>query len=246
MSVGISVTAGSTSTSSGGVCSGHRRARARRGASDVPSASASETWTSSREKASFFLLDADQARGERRRRRVLRAGRRRAGRRGPRRARRRRLSGLGDCSAAGFRAGTRPRGAGCEERAGALRRGAQRGRAGRFIRLEHDDDASERDEEAGVDGLLPLAGRLGSGRLGATTPSVSRARAPWGRPVLENARHDLTRPSSRGIAPRAFRKPRVGVKRDWSAAYTQALSLAEQVYVLCVCGDATFVVRLLV
>ena len=215
------------------------------GASDVPSASASETWTSSREKASTsssstrIKLAASVVAGVCCVLGVAALGGGGLGARGAVR-----LSGLGDLLDAGFGRDLTP-----EEQAqkNALERSAAARSAaalGDSFALD-DDDASERDEEAGVDGL-PLAGRLGSAALGADGAPIVLARAgALNEPVLENARHDLTHVASKlgawGDCPRAFRKPRVGVKRDWSAAYTQALSLAEQVYVLCVRCD-TFVV----
>ena len=215
------------------------------GASDVPSASASETWTSSREKASTsssstrIKLAASVVAGVCCVLGVAALGGGGLGARGAVR-----LSGLGDLLDAGFGRDPTP-----EEQAqkNALERSAAARSAaalGDSFALD-DDDASERDEEAGVDGL-PLAGRLGSAALGADGAPIVLARTgALNEPVLENARHDLTHVASKlgawGDCPRAFRKPRVGVKRDWSAAYTQALSLAEQVYVLCVRCD-TFVV----
>ena len=215
------------------------------GASDVPSASASETWTSSREKASTsssstrIKLAASVVAGVCCVLGVAALGGGGLGARGAVR-----LSGLGDLLDAGFGRDLTP-----EEQAqkNALERSAAARSAaalGDSFALD-DDDASERDEEAGVDGL-PLAGRLGSAALGADGAPIVLARTgALNEPVLENARHDLTHVASKlgawGDCPRAFRKPRVGVKRDWSAAYTQALSLAEQVYVLCVRCD-TFVV----
>ena len=59
--------------------------------------------------------------------------------------------------------------------------------------------------------------------------------------MTANARHDLSRVAAKlgawGDCPRAFRKPRVGAKSDWSAAYVQTLALADFVYVLCVRCD---------
>jgi hypothetical protein len=231
------------------------------GASDVPSASASETWTSSRAKASTsssstrIKLAASVVAGVCCVLGVAALGGGGLGARGAVR-----LSGLGDLLDAGFGRDLTP-----EEQArkNALERSAAARSAaalGDSVALD-DDDASERAaprlgafaeeraevsevsaREAGVDGS-PLAGRLGSAALGADGAPIVLARAGVSNePVLTNARHDLSHVASKlgawGDCPRAFRQPRVGVKRDWSAAYVQALALAEQVYVLCVRCDA--------
>jgi hypothetical protein len=231
------------------------------GASDVPSASASETWTSSRAKASTsssstrIKLAASVVAGVCCVLGVAALGGGGLGARGAVR-----LSGLGDLLDAGFGRDLTP-----EEQArkNALERSAAARSAaalGDSFALD-DDDASERAaprlgafaeeraevsevsaREAGVDGS-PLAGRLGSAALGADGAPIVLARAGVSNePVLTNARHDLSHVASKlgawGDCPRAFRQPRVGVKRDWSAAYVQALALAEQVYVLCVRCDA--------
>ena len=231
------------------------------GASDVPSASASETWTSSRAKASTsssstrIKLAASVVAGVCCVLGVAALGGGGLGARGAVR-----LSGLGDLLDAGFGRDLTP-----EEQArkNALERSAAARSAaalGDSFALD-DDNASERAaprlgafaeeraevsevsaREAGVDGS-PLAGRLGSAALGADGAPIVLARAGVSNePVLTNARHDLSHVASKlgawGDCPRAFRQPRVGVKRDWSAAYVQALALAEQVYVLCVRCDA--------
>lgn len=232
------------------------------GVSDVPSASASETWTSSRAKASTSssstrrnALAASVVAGVCCVLGVAALGGGGLGARGAVR-----LSGLGDLLDAGFGRDLTP-----EEQArkNALERSAAARSAaalGDSFALD-DDDASERAaprlgafaeeraevsevsaREAGVDGS-PLAGRLGSAALGADGAPIVLARAGvLNEPVLTNARHDLSHVASKlgawGDCPRAFRQPRVGVKRDWSAAYVQALALAEQVYVLCVRCDA--------
>ena len=179
-----------------------------------------------------------------------------------------RLSGLGDLLDAGFGRDLTPEEQARKnalERAAAARSAAALGdsfalddddaslirsraapRLGAFAeeRATSVSEVSARQKLAGVDGSgSPLAGRLGSAALGADGAPIVLARAGvLNEPVLTNARHDLSHVASKlgawGDCPRAFRQPRVGVKRDWSAAYVQALALAEQVYVLCVRCDA--------
>ena len=237
------------------------------GASDVPSASASETWTSSRAKASTsssstrIKLAASVVAGVCCVLGVAALGGGGLGARGAVR-----LSGLGDLLDAGFGRDLTPEEQARKnalERAAAARSAAALGdsfalddddaslirsraapRLGAFAEERAEvSEVSAREEDARVDGSPALAGRLGSAALGADGAPIVLARAGvLNEPVLTNARHDLSHVASKlgawGDCPRAFRRSRVGVKRDWSAAYVQALALAEQVYVLCVRCDA--------
>jgi hypothetical protein len=117
-------------------------------------------------------------------------------------------------------------------------------RLGAFAESE-DGDAEDRFEDPSEDPsplTNALADRLGAAARGADgSPIVSAKTGVVNEPVTLNARHDLSHVAAKlgawGDCPRAFRKPRVGAKSDWSAAYVQTLSLAEQVYVLCVRCD---------
>ena len=116
-------------------------------------------------------------------------------------------------------------------------------RLGAFAESE-DGDAEDRAEDLSSSSPFTdaLAGRLGTAALGADgSPIVSARAGVVNEPVTANARHDLSRVAAKlgawGDCPRAFRKPRVGAKSDWSAAYVQTLALADFVYVLCVRCD---------